>query len=177
MKTTPENLFQILTRVGVLSADQVKELAQRWSTHQRAKPPRRRAEGRPATPEGERHEPDLLDFIVGQRLRAAKDARRLIGERELYEGLAQGLGLPFSRKRKPSGSSWKVSSILSCSGFPFRESASDSSKVTTEQSPVKLALAFVPPTATIVQGKIVDEAHIRKRWCAVLAKQTTAHSC
>ncbi|MHB8835396.1 MAG: GspE/PulE family protein [Candidatus Methylomirabilia bacterium] len=97
MKTTPENLFGILARVGVLSTDQVKELAQRWSAHLRLKSPRRRADERPAATVDERHEPDLLDFIVGQRLRSAKDARRLIGERDLYEGLALGLGLPFQR--------------------------------------------------------------------------------
>ncbi len=97
MKTTPENLFEILARVDVLSADQVQELSQRWAAHLRARIPRRRVDGRPAAPEAERPEPDLLDFIVGQRVRSAKDPRRLVGERELYEGLAQGLGLPFRR--------------------------------------------------------------------------------
>jgi general secretion pathway protein E len=97
MKTTAENLFGILERVGVLSAEQVADLTPRWEAHLRAKAPRRRAEGRPGAPEPERPEPDLMEFIVGQRLRAAKDAKRLIVERDLYEGLAQGLGLPFQR--------------------------------------------------------------------------------
>ncbi len=97
MKTTSENLFGILARVGVLSADQVQELSQRWAAHLRAKSPRRRAAGRPGPVESERPDPDLLDFIAGQRVRSAKDGRRLIGERELYEGLALGLGLPFQR--------------------------------------------------------------------------------
>jgi general secretion pathway protein E len=97
MKTTAENLFAILARVGVLTAEQVADLAPRWEAHRRAKAPRRRAEARPGAPEAERPEPDLLDFIAGQRLRCPKDARRLIVERDLYEGLAQGLGLPFQR--------------------------------------------------------------------------------
>ena len=69
VKTTPEHLFEILARVGVLSAEQVRELAQRWTAHLRVKPPRRHGDGRPDGSEGERHEIDLLDFIVGQRVR------------------------------------------------------------------------------------------------------------
>ncbi|HEY6001026.1 MAG TPA: GspE/PulE family protein [bacterium] len=39
----------------------------------------------------------MLEYLAGLRLRQARDPRRLVGERELYEGLAQGLGLPFQR--------------------------------------------------------------------------------
>jgi len=98
VKTTAENLFEILARVGVLSAEQVLELAPRWDAHLRAKTPRRRVEPRPGAAGGVvNHEPDLLDFIAGQRLYSVQDARHLIDERALYEGLAAGLGLPFRR--------------------------------------------------------------------------------
>jgi general secretion pathway protein E len=97
VKTAPENLLQILARADVLSADQAREIAQRWPAHLRAKGRRGRDDGRPGPPEGGQPEPDLLEFIAGQRLRSARDPRRLLGERELYEGLARGLGLPFQR--------------------------------------------------------------------------------
>jgi general secretion pathway protein E len=97
VKTSPENLLQILARVGVLSADQAREIAQRWPAHLRAKGRHRREDGRPGAPEDEQPDPDLLEFIAGQRLRSPRDPRRPLGERELYEGLARGLGLPFQR--------------------------------------------------------------------------------
>jgi general secretion pathway protein E len=97
VKTSPENLLEILARAGAFSPEQARELWQRWTAHLRGRAGRRREAGRPADAEGERPEPDLLEFIAGQRLRSARDAKRLIGERELYEALAAGLGLPFAR--------------------------------------------------------------------------------
>jgi general secretion pathway protein E len=102
MKTSDENLFAILVRAGTFSPEQARDLAARWAAHRRAKaarrPPAQRGAGAPGTAaDGEKPEGDLLEFLAGQRLRSAQDPRRGIGERELYEGVALGLGLPFQR--------------------------------------------------------------------------------
>jgi general secretion pathway protein E len=98
MKTSNDNLLAILARVGTLSAEQVREVVQRWEQQQRnlARHAKKRPEGK-APAEGEKAEPELFEFIAALRLRSAKDQRRVVGERELYQGLAQGLDLPFER--------------------------------------------------------------------------------
>ncbi len=95
MKATPEQLLELLERTAVLDAAQAREAAARWkgAAGSRERAARRRAAG----PEGAAPEPDFLEFVAGLRLRSARDPRRLVGERELYQGVAQGLGLPFHR--------------------------------------------------------------------------------
>jgi general secretion pathway protein E len=101
VKTSPETILGLLTRAGVLAPEQAAEIPARWEAHCRsaARGARRRAEPPGAAEAGkpERPEPDLMEFLAAQRLRSAKEPRRPIGERELYQGLALGLGLPFQR--------------------------------------------------------------------------------
>jgi general secretion pathway protein E len=99
MKTSDDNLLEILGRAAALSPEQARDISQRWAAHRRVKGGRRAEEshGAGTGAEGGGGEPDLLDFIAGLHLRSPKDVRRALGERELYEALAQGLGLPFQR--------------------------------------------------------------------------------
>jgi len=101
MKTDAGNILGVLARAAVLTPEQVSDVRHRWEAHLRGTTGRRREEGKgagaPGATEGPRPELDLIEYLAGLRLRQGRDPRRLVGERELYEGLALGLGLPFQR--------------------------------------------------------------------------------
>ncbi len=98
MRTTNENLLEILAGTGVISETQTGEITRRLETGTKG-----RARGRKPPEKGKNEAPgaaseaDLLSFIVSLKLRSEKDQRRLIGERDLYRAVAQSLGLTFQR--------------------------------------------------------------------------------
>jgi general secretion pathway protein E len=98
VKQAPESLLALLVRVGVLTPEQAAEILPRWETYRKnaARAGRRREEAR-SPGEAERPEPDFFEYVASLRLRSAKDPRRTVGERELYQGLALGLDLPYQR--------------------------------------------------------------------------------
>jgi general secretion pathway protein E len=100
VKTTRENLLRILLTSGILSEEQVDDVRSRAELRtfgvaaKTGEKGERQVQGKVA---GGGEEEDLLGFITSLRLRAEEDRRKVIGETELYQAVADGLGLPFQR--------------------------------------------------------------------------------
>lgn len=103
MKTTRENLLRILAGSGILSEEQVGDIRSRakmktFGVGKGGSRPRTGAKPAAGTESREEaEEEDLLGFITSLRLRSDADRRKAIGEPELYQAVALGLGLPFQR--------------------------------------------------------------------------------